>query len=110
MKKLILICLVASLLPAAFGAQIIKGSEFDYPYAEWDATSGGAALWWGDWNFTHTWGAYMTGDTWVGSGWGLPFSTVADGSLYQEYGPTRSIVHPDDPDRQSMVTTEHVSD
>jgi hypothetical protein len=61
MKKLILICLVASLLPAAFGAQIIKDSEFDLPYAEGDATSGGTLLWWGNWNYTHTWGFYFTG-------------------------------------------------
>ncbi|MHC5116269.1 MAG: LamG domain-containing protein [Planctomycetota bacterium] len=86
MKKLILICLVASLLPAAFGAQIIKDSEFDLPYAEGDATSGGTLLWWGNWNYTHTWGFYFTGTTFVTSGWGNPSGDWGSGACWQGTG------------------------
>jgi hypothetical protein len=75
MKKLMLMCLVALLLPAAFGGNIVKDSEFNLPV--WDETAWppnypDTVLWWGEWNFLQTWGFLFDGYKAVLSGYGTP--------------------------------------
>ena len=84
-----LMCLMASLLPATFGAQIVKDSEFILPWTE--LTYGGLDHV-GAWNSYNLWGGWMTGDpdnTAVLSGWGSGPSETPSwsyASLWQNTG------------------------
>jgi len=91
MKRLIvLLTMVVLFVPITFGAQIVKDSEFIFPYwgDDWPPDWPDQVLYYGNWTFMQTWGFFFTGTTCVLSGYGTGCSSPSWGSacMWQDTG------------------------